>query len=454
MRAWEEFLKQQESELGLETVQKWLSNLKVVRFDACNLYLEAQNSFQLLWFKEHIQKKAQSTLLNGNRKPIKVHISLVNASPFSPPTPPKKLRKPETTPFKLIFNELNTHCTFENYVVSSDSNLLAYEILKVVSGQSQEKKTLPSGGYNPIYIHGESGSGKTHLLMSAAQIYRSKGLKTIFARAETFTDHVVSAIRAGEMSAFRQSYRNIDVLIIDDIDVFARKGATQEEFFHTFNTLHLEGKQIFLSANCAPQQLQFIEPRLISRFEWGLVLSLVPVNQEGMRELLNKKASALNFTLPNKIIEYLLETFLSPKNLVRALEALILRLHLDSQHSIGSLSLARIKELLADLELDEQKSALTPRKIVHVIAEQYGIRVEDILGKCQTRECSLPRQLAMHICRHLLKLPFMKIGDIFSRDHSTVITGIKQIQKALDQDNRDIAGTYHFLLKKLSEIGS
>lgn len=449
MQAWEQFLRAQEAELGSETVQKWLRSLKVQRFDACNLYLEAKDSFQALWFEEHMRSKAQATLINGNNKKIKVHLTVAN----SPPTPLKTRLKGKTkdnssTRFQLTFDELDPLCLFQHFVVSPDNDLTYKLLHELVESPTPTK--IATGGFNPIYLYGTAGSGKTHLLMGLVHAFRTRGLKALYARAETFTDHVVTAIRAGEMSTFRQTYRNADVLLIDDVHVFSRKGATQEEFFHTFNTLHLEGKQIILSANCAPQELQLIEPRLVSRFEWGIVLPLKTLHADELRNMLQLKADLLNFALPPKVVDFLIETFTSnPKALIKAFEALVLRLHLDSQHSVHTLSVLAAKNLLADLLAEELKSALTSTKIIQAVAEHYGIRMEDILGKSQTRECALPRQLAMHLCRDKLKMPFMKIGDLFARDHSTVMASVKHVQKSLEQDQRDIAGAWQMIVKKL-----
>ncbi len=450
MQAWENFLQSQEAELGIDTVQKWLRTLKIQRFDACNLYLEAKDSFQALWFEEHIRSKAQVKLLNGNNKKIKIHLDVANS--------PQKVKKskikvkeknPKAPPFQLNFDDLDPHCLFQYFMLSEENNL-THKLLLEIAGLSPQVHSTKLGTFNPIYIYGSAGTGKTHLLMSLAHALRAQGLRTVYVRAETFTDHVVTAIRAGEMSVFRQAYRNIDALIVDDVHVFSRKGATQEEFFHTFNTLHLEGKQIILAANCAPQELQLIEPRLVSRFEWGIVLPLKPLKNEDIRQLLTAKSQALHFALPVKIADFLIETFTSnSKALIRALEALVLRLHLDSKNTLASLTPTAAKTLLNDLIEEEQKSAITSAKIIQAVAEQYGIRTEDILGKAQTRECALPRQLAMHLCRDQLKMPYMKIGDLFSRDHSTVMSSVKHIQKALDQDDRDISATWHAIIKKL-----
>jgi chromosomal replication initiator protein len=450
MQAWEQFLLQQETELGAETVQKWLRSLKIQRFDACNLYLEAKDSFQALWFEEDMRGKAQAKLVNGNNKRIKIHLSIANITSGSKKNRNQALHNKEikTPQFQLHFDELDPLCLFQNFITSQE-NQLTHKFLCELAGLSPST-TTPLGTFNPIYLYGPTGSGKTHLLMSLAQNFRAHGFKSLYVRAELFTDHVVSAIRAGEMSTFRQAYRNADILLVDDVHVFSRKGATQEEFFHTFNTLHLQGKQIILSANCAPQELQLIEPRLVSRFEWGIVLTLKPVKNEELINMLQVKAQALNFFLPTKIADFLVETFTSnPKALIKAFEALVLRLHLDSHQSIQGLSIAATKTLLSDLLAEEQKAALSSTKILQAVAEHYGIRTEDILGKSQTRECTLPRQIAMHLCREKLKMPFMKIGDLFARDHSTVMASVKHIQKLLEKDDRDISGAWHTILKKL-----
>lgn len=452
MRAWEEFLAKQEKELGKETVNKWLRPLKIVRFDACNLYLEAADSFKIIWFEEHMRQRVQKGLFNNNHKQIKVHISAASQArdPDTSPIRKKKGAHPLISPsFQIKMDELDPEATFEHFVTSSN-NLLAHKLLFESSRSQQELSSLQ---FNPIFLYGRPGTGKTHLMMATAEALRALGQNAWYVRADTFTEHVVGAIRTADMQTFRKAYRKVDTLLIDDIEVFSRKGATQEEFFHTFNTLHVEGKQIILSASSPPGELKFIEPRLISRFEWGIVIPLQTPNKESLQKILLQKAEKVNFPLENAVIDFLLETFGSnTKMLMRALDALVLRTHLNQ--GLGKpaslpLALKSVKTLLKDLILEEEKAVLTPGKIIRTVADYYGIRMDDILSKSQARDSALPRQIAMHLCREQLKLPFMKIGDIFSRDHSTVMTSVKQVQRGLEEKNLEISGSVHGILKLL-----
>lgn len=437
MRLWEEFLQRQRKSLGEEVVEQWLDTLKVVSFDACNLYLTAKDAFQQLWFEEHIRPELKGGFRNGNGTPIKVHLAVANQQEES-----KEKRKKETaeapSPFQLYFDEPASLCTLENFV-SKESNPLPVRLLHEIS---LLEGATSLGTFNPIYLHGSKGTGKSHLLAAMTQALSLKGVRTLYVRTETFTEHVIKAIRAGEMHTFRQAYRNIDLLAIDDIHLLARKGATQEELFHTFNTLHTAGKQILLSASVPPAELQHIEPRLVSRFEWGIVLELTSLEGKEYAQLLRNKCEALGFPLSPRLETFLLETFPSnAKALVRAVEALILRSHLSPQNGAPTplaLTLQQARHYLSDLIKEEESSAITTEKILRHVAEHYGIKVSDILGKAQSRDCSLPRQLVAYLCRQLLKMPYKQIGDLLSRDHSTIMTSIKQIQKQLDNDNAEV----------------
>jgi len=461
MKAWMQFLKHQERELGQNAVDKWLRSLKVVDFDACNLYLEAKDAFQVMWFEEHVRKKIKKGLLNNNKKEIKVHISTQNEA-RSRSVKEKEVKAvanaPQTATFAIAFDDLDPFANFDQFV-ESNSTVLAYKLLcKITNYDPISKTIIASDGdlaaFNPIYLFGHEGTGKTHLLMATAHALKARNLKVIYAKAETFTEHVVKAIRSGEMGMFRQAYRNIDVLLIDDVQVFSRKWATQEELFHTFNTLHLAGKQIILAANCSPAQLQHVEPRLISRFEWGITLPLEHLGEKEAAKVLRKKAQVLETTLHPSVEQFLLATFKnSTKSLVRALETLILRRHLKnarSNQSLPSISVQNCKHELKDLIEIEQNQALTSDKIVNHVAHYFGIKRDDILGKGQTRKCVIPRQISMYLCRMKLKMPFKKIAQVFCKDHSTVMSSVKLIESNLENDKKEISTPYFSILSEMN----
>lgn len=457
MKDWEQFLSQQEAELGVETVDKWLRTLNIKNYDAGNIYLIAKDSFQALWFEEHIRPKVINKLLNNNGKKIRVHLSVGESDSIDAQSKNKLSKKviPAPPVFKLPMDALDPSCQFSNLVVGASNELAAKLLLEISQNLNPAQPTPEEYSFNPIYLHGGRGCGKSYLLMATANALIKRGINALYCRAETFTEHVISAIRAGEMSAFRRAYREIDLLIVDDVQTFGRKSATQEEFFHTFNTLHLTGKQIILSANSSPSLLQAIEPRLISRFEWGIVLPLEKQNRDELLAMMQHKAAELNIKLSTKLSTFLLDTFSSgSKALMQALQALVLRHHLSlSEGSTmpSSISPEQAKYVLKDLIAEEEKVMLTPEKIVEQIATHFGIRPEDILKKGQSRDCVLPRQIAMYFCRHDLKLPFTKIGTFFSKDHSTVMSSVKLIESGLTNQVSEITDPVYSIKKNLRE---
>lgn len=449
MREWEEFLALQERELGHETVKKWLRTLKIIKYDAWNLHLEAKDPFQALWFEEHIRSKAVKSFRNGNERPIQIHLK----SPLPKKEPPVRgaVKKGRNAPAERSFaaDPLDPSLTLEEFLFENDNQLIRHLLNDLFL--AYETRPLGVPPFNPIYFYGAEGSGKSHLLTGIALQAVHLGLKTLYIRAETFAGHVVSAIRSGEMAAFRQAYRNLDLLLVDDVDFFSKKGATQEEFFHTFNTLHLAGKGIILSARTIPSELPSIEPRLVSRFEWGIVLPTHSLEETRLPHMLRKKSEQLRLPFSDALLAFLATTFSSrPARAVQALQALALRIS-HTHTEAGAISPVTASAILSDLIREEKRSALTPAKIVQKVAEYYGVREEDLLGKGQKKEFTLPRQLAMALCREKLKMPFMKIGELFDRDHSTVMASVRRIQKAQGEGLKEILHPWHILEKRLIE---
>lgn len=452
---WELFLDELHDSYGKETLDRWARSLQVQASNTTISFL-AKDSFQVLWFEEHLKQKFLDYLSDNNLK-FKLLISVEGQKSAGVRTKPSAKAKEKKAPsFQLYFPELDPTSTFERFLVHED-NSIPFKIIEetcaaLLKEKLQHLSTLHSSSEkeniflpNPVYLYGPSGSGKTHLLQAVASKLQQAGIKAMYAGAELFTEHVIKSIRAGEMSHFRKLWRNVDVLLVDDVHILAKKSATQEEFFHTFNTLHTATKQIILAANCMPQQLQFIEPRLISRFGWGIVLSLTTLPSKMYRALLEQKAEALHFTLVPKLASHILDLFSSsPKACCQALEALILRSSISSPHSkknVHSIGEEQLKSLLKDLIEEEEKTAITFERIVSLTAQSYGVTEADILGKSQTREYVLPRQVTMYLLRKHLKLPYMKIGDRFYRDHSTVMSALRQVEKLIKDSSSGVGST-------------
>ncbi len=438
MQAWEHFLDDLKIQLGSEVIQKWLRPLKIVHFDACNLYLEAETNFQVEWFEEHIRPLAKKKFLNNNFHSIKVHISCQDQSALKTTKEPKNV-EPIAPTFTLIKDQISPLYTIDNFIFNKENTIL----LELIKKAALAKEPL----FNPIFLSGGPCCGKTHLLQAFTKELEKQNKHVLYVKAETFTENVINAIRSGNMQEFRKAHRHIDALVIDDIQHLAKKLATQEEFFHTFNALQSEGKQIVLSANVPPSLLENIEPRLISRFEWGLSLPIAKLEKSDLLLMIKHRSKELGLSLSEPCLIFLLDSFhLSLKSLHRSLEALCLRVTTKTH-----ITPEVIKKLLKDLLQEEAKGVLTPSKIATHVANFYGIPPKDIVGKSQTKECVLPRQIAMFLCRKELKMPFAIIGEYFDRDHSTVMSSIKIIEEKTKNKDSAILTTLVALQQKIEE---
>jgi len=426
MKVWEDFLQTQVKNLGSEAIDKWAKSLKIVFFDAGNLYLEAGDSFQLNWFEEHLRPQIRQFFRNNNQRLIKVHLSMAGA----PSPKDKKVWKPI---LNLAQDSINPSCRLETYF-AGQANFTSFSLLK----DSLEKMI-----YNPIYLHGPSGSGKSHLLMAAFTFLTQQKKQCFYVTASTLTNHIVAAMRTGGMQKLRELYRQHDVLLVDDVHQLAHRSATQEELFHTFNALHVAGKQIILAGNALPSLLDGIEPRLTSRFEWGLVLPLLALSVQEQKEFCQSRAKEKKLDLSKEVEEFLLTNLTSVKSLQSALDTISLR------KGKNEVTVSLLQKWIEPLLEDQKRKALTPEKIVQATAETFEIPAADILGRSQNQGCSLPRQVAMYLCRSMLKMPYLKIATVFSRDHSTVMTSVKSVEKKIGEQDDSMLSTMNSVKLKL-----
>lgn len=415
MQKWDAFVEHLKQAMSSDAIGHWLSNLKIVKFDALNLHLEVHDRFQFNWFSEHILPIAAKEFKHGER-PIRIHLNTGEQKPI-------ESQHQETQRAKSS--------QFEPVVLSNQQ--FAKKLLESISTCDENQTGIALSTYNPIVLYGPSGCGKSHLLNWCATRLASSGKNVIHLDGEAFTEDVVKAIRRGEMEAFRKRYRAADVFIIDDMNRLANRSATQEEFFHTFNTLHIANKQIVASAPHHPQRLKGLEQRLISRFEWGIAVEIEAIDSSDVLTICKNRKVQLGLDLSEESLHDLIDQLDGDlKKLIKALEILAYKLDLnDHPSNLKGDHTGIAKFHLRQFIQQHQNDRATPQVIIDQVAAHFGIRSLDILGRSQNREFTRPRRLAMYLCRSALQLPFVKIGEIFQRDHSTVMSNCKHIEKTL-----------------------
>lgn len=313
----------------------------------------------------------------------------------------------------------DTRYRFENFVVGS-SNQFAHAAARAVAES-------PSHSYNPLFLYGGVGLGKTHLMHAIGHeiTERHKDLHVTYITAEQFVNELINSIRFDKMPKFRERYRTIDILLIDDIQFIANKERTQEEFFHTFNTLYTSQKQIILSSDSSPRNIPTLEERLRSRFEWGLIADIQPPELETKIAILRRKSEAKKVELPNEVALFIARQV---KSNIRELEGMLNRVFAFSSLTGRPVSLESTKDTLRDILPTENK--ITPSDIIKLVSRHYGLKVSEIKSKNNSRHIAFPRQIAMYLCKKLTNLSFPDIGRQFNdKHHSTVMYSVEKIEK-------------------------
>ncbi|MCH9630610.1 MAG: Chromosomal replication initiator protein DnaA [Chlamydiia bacterium] len=444
MKIWNDFLTLLEKDLGKDTVDNWLRTFAVISFDACNLYLETKDTFQALWFEEHVRKKAERSLFNNSGRRVKVHIK-------SPKEKIKKQAGDQQEPAQKLAVEaepLNPNFTFENFITKSN-NLFSFQVLSELCDSQKSARVPPA--YNPLFLYGKKGCGKTHLLHAISERFIKCGMSVCFLHAQSFTEHLVRAIKQSQMHEFRKLCRSQDALLIDNVEIFGCKSATQEEFFHTFNHFHTRSKPIILTSNTPPKDLKDVEARLISRFEWGLNLPLKLLPEEDYSVLLLKKLKLFDLKLTKEIQDYLLETFDSPLSLSEAIEALHLKRCIEPTSYRNFSKKSYVIDLTRSLLNKYSRDKITPDRIVASVCRVFDQSKADLLGKSQAKQHVLPRKVAMYLMKKRIYLSYVKIGKYFSRDHSTAMSAVVGVEKELNKKNQELSSKISDLNKLLMQ---
>jgi len=339
---------------------------------------------------------------------------------------------------------LNSKYRFDTFVVGGNNKFAHSASLAVAES--------PGVAYNPLYLYGGAGLGKTHLMHSIGHFIldQNPDMKVLYVTSEQFTNEVIESIRSGnaaKMNKFREKYRTVDVLLIDDVQFIIGKESTQEEFFHTFNVLHSAGKQIIISSDKPPKEMETLEERFRSRFEWGLIADIQPPDYETRMAILKKNAENYNKEIPEEIFQYIATNI---KSNIRELEGAYNKVIAFSKLNKVEITLDNVEEALKDIISPNEKRQITHKLIISVVAEHFGITAEDIISKRRNSEYVLPRQICMYLCRELTTDSLQTIGkSLGKKDHTTVIHGIDKIAEEI-KVNEELKNKIDIIKKKLN----
>lgn len=339
---------------------------------------------------------------------------------------------------------INPKYTFDTFVVGENNNIAHAASLAVAES--------PGEIYNPLFIYGGVGLGKTHLMQSIGNfiLQNNPSLKVKYVTSEVFTNELIESIRIEKNTSnknFREKYRNVDVLLIDDIQFIIGKESTQDEFFHTFNTLKEAKKQIIISSDRPPKNFETLQERLRSRFEWGLLVDISPPNYETRMAILHKKAEMEGYNIDNEVLDYISTNV---KSNIRELEGSLTKLVAYSNLTHKEITLPFAEDALKDIISPNAHREVTPELIIQIVAEHFGITAADIASQRRSNEIAFPRHIAMYLCRYMTDVPFATIGNYMGkRDHSTVKHGVDKITKDM-KTNESLKNTISIIMKKIN----
>ncbi|MEH7391833.1 chromosomal replication initiator protein DnaA [Bacillus sp. JJ1503] len=427
---WNNALTSIEKKISKPSYETWLKSTKAHSLQGDTLTITAPNEFARDWLEERYSQLISGILydITGEELGVKFIIPQNQSEEaLNFPNPPRKADKEDEHP-ELPLNMLNPKYTFDTFVIGSGNRFAHAASLAVAEA--------PAKAYNPLFIYGGVGLGKTHLMHAIGHyvLDHNPSAKVVYLSSEKFTNEFINSIRDNKAVDFRNKYRKVDVLLIDDIQFLAGKESTQEEFFHTFNTLHEESKQIIISSDRPPKEIPTLEDRLRSRFEWGLITDITPPDLETRIAILRKKAKAEGLDIPNEVMLYIANQIDSN---IRELEGALIRVVAYSSLINKDINADLAAEALRDIIPSSKPKVITILDIQRVVGEHYNVKLEDFKAKKRTKSVAFPRQIAMYLSRELTDFSLPKIGEEFGgRDHTTVIHAHEKISKLVQTDTQ------------------
>jgi chromosomal replication initiator protein len=427
-QAWQAALGQLQLEMPKAAFDTWIRDAELLKVSDGEFQIGVHNAYARDWLDSRLKSTIVKMLTGTLNRQVDVNFVVKNNSSkvaqkseedYLEEVAPD-LKEIEATQSQRV--SINFRYNFTNFVVGP-SNRLAHAASLAVA----EK---PAQTYNPLFLYGGVGLGKTHLLHAIGNVSQAQNLEVLYVSSEEFTNDLITAIRGHTTQAFRDKYRRIDVLLIDDIQFIAGKESTQEEFFHTFNTLHGQNKQIVMTSDRPPRAMLTLEERLRSRFEWGLAADIQPPDFETRLAILQSKAERMGYTLPDPILEDIAHRF---QTNIRELEGALTRLMAYADLRGMVLDEKLVEYALADLMPEARE--IEPERILQTIAQEYGLSLEELLSQSRSQRVAFPRQVAMYMLREEAELSLPKIGEMLGgRDHTTVMYGHDKITDLLEQD--------------------
>lgn len=462
---WNETLSLVERDLPRPTVETWLRNTRPVASYEDVVVVAVPNQFARAYIAGRYSERLAQTLSQVLGRSVEIRFVLTGRSeeeepraeqldlPLAAAMEPARAERGETEPLPAdrparggVYSDtslqqpLNPKYTFESFVIGSGNRLAHAASLAVAEA--------PAQAYNPLFLYGGVGLGKTHLMQAIAHhiLKRQANARVAYVSSETFANEMINSIRDRKTVEFRNRYRNVDILLVDDIQFLAGKESTQEEFFHTFNALHEANRQIVLSSDRPPKEIPTLEERLRSRFEWGLISDIQPPDFETRNAILRKKAQMEGLVIPDDVVHYIAEKI---DTNIRELEGALIRLVAYSSLTHQEITLPLAEEALKDILPQTQPRNITVELIQQIVGEHYGLEIKDFKIKKRTRAVAFPRQIAMYLCRELTDYSLPKIGEEFGgRDHTTVIHAYEKIRQDMQKD-RSLYQTIESLKRRI-----
>jgi chromosomal replication initiator protein len=442
-KIWNLAQEQLRSKLSKDTFSMWFAPLRVCAVDGAHVTLEAPNEFSEVWLKDNYTSLLQDAvaIAAGRQLQVKFKVAPGGAPVTSVATAaPAKIKSAEAAHERGGEIHFNPKNTFDTFVVGNNNNFSYAAALAVAQA--------PGKSYNPLFLYGGVGLGKTHLLHAIGQYVTAnkKGARVAYVSSEKFTNEYIDGIQNNQLARFRKKYRQTDVLLIDDIQFLAGKERIQEEFFHTFNALHEAHKQIVLTCDRPASEIQGLEHRLVSRFEWGLVTDLQPPDVEMRLAILHKKAQLMGMTLPEEILNFLANRI---RTNVRRLEGALIRVASYASLTGKKLSIEVVEGLLREILHEEGRFSISIEVIQKKVAEHFDIRLADMTSKRRPENIAFPRQIAMYLSRQMTESSLNAIGEAYGgRDHGTVLHACRLVKDRMEVD-ANVRQVVNYLEKQL-----